>query len=113
MVAKVNPSDRQSAQLAVAMVAYATRVSPDHLLTRERGSQTTAKARQTAMYLTYVGFGMSLARVALAFGRDRSTVAHACRLIEDARDDPDFDDWLNQVEASLQLMAPLTIKRAA
>jgi len=34
---------------------------------------------------------LSLTEVARGFARDRTTVSHACHLIEDRRDDPDFD----------------------
>ncbi len=54
------------------------------------------------MYLLHAGFGLSLARVANAFRRDRSTVGHACHLIEDRRDDLDFDDWIDRLERVLR-----------
>jgi hypothetical protein len=52
------------------------------------------------MYVAYVGFGMSLARVAAAFGRDKSTIAYACRVMEDRRDEPAFDRWMEALEVS-------------
>jgi chromosomal replication initiation ATPase DnaA len=39
------------------------------------------------MYLAHVHLGLSLSEVGRAFGRDRTTVAHACARIEDSRDD--------------------------
>jgi chromosomal replication initiation ATPase DnaA len=57
-------------------------------------------ARQVAMYIATVGFGLSCARVAGAMGRDRSTVAHACRMVEERRDDPAFDRWIEALEQS-------------
>jgi chromosomal replication initiation ATPase DnaA len=42
------------------------------------------------MYLAHVGRGVSMTKVGRLFERDRPTVAHACGLIEDKRDDPDF-----------------------
>ena len=54
------------------------------------------------MYLTHIPFGMSLHRGAVAVGRDRSTVAYACHLIEDRRDDPKVDDMLDQLESALR-----------
>ncbi len=56
-----------------------------------RGSQRVAFARQIAMYLAHVGFGLSFESIGRTFGRDRTTVAHACRVVEDARDDIWFD----------------------
>ena len=41
-----------------------------------------------AMYLAHVAFGLTFTRVGICFGRDRTTVRHACALIEDRRDDP-------------------------
>lgn len=43
------------------------------------------------MYLAHVGFSLSAESVARQFRRDRSTVAHACRVVEDNRDDRWFD----------------------
>lgn len=56
-----------------------------------RGSQRVAFARQIAMYLAHVCFGLSFESVGRAFGRDRTTVAHACRIVEDRREDIWFD----------------------
>jgi hypothetical protein len=39
------------------------------------------------MYLAHTGFELSFAAIGQAFERDRTTVAHACRIIEDGRDD--------------------------
>jgi chromosomal replication initiation ATPase DnaA len=47
--------------------------------------------RQIAMYVTHVILGVSMADVGRGFGRDRTTVVYACHLIEDMRDDEDFD----------------------
>ncbi|MEJ0023711.1 MAG: helix-turn-helix domain-containing protein [Alphaproteobacteria bacterium] len=65
-----------------------------------------ATARQAAMYLTDVAFEMSLARVAIAFGRDRSTVAHACHVMEERRDDAEMDAWLDAMESALKGAPP-------
>lgn len=54
-----------------------------------------------AMYLAHVAFGLSFTRVGICFGRDRTTVRHACALIEDRRDDPGYDLALSALEAGL------------
>ena len=59
-----------------------------------------AFARQSAMYLAHVSFGLSFSEIGRAFGRDRTTAAHACRLIEDRRDDPAVDAVLGQLESA-------------
>ena len=60
-----------------------------------------AFARQAAMYLAHVKLGLSLSEVGAYFGRDRTTVAHACLRMEDSRDDPRLEIVLNCVEAAL------------
>ena len=99
--------DERQAQLAVGLVAYALQLSPTDIMTQRRGTAEVAYGRQIAMYIVYVGFGISLARVAMAFGRDRSTVAYACHQIEDRRDDPSIDDWLDALEMALRQTAEL------
>ena len=93
--------DCARARFACDAVAFALGFS-ECLLQPSRGSADAAFARQMAMYLCHVGFGMSLARVALAFGRDRSTVGHACHLVEDRRDEPAFDQLLCALEQAVR-----------
>lgn len=108
MVAFRYRNDRNSAHLAAGLVGYALDIRPEAILAAGRSAHHVAKARHIAMYLAHIGFGMSLARVATAFERDRSTVAHACRQIEDKRDDAAFDQWLETLEQGLVTVAPLS-----
>lgn len=106
--------DRARAQLARQAVAFSTGVPVEAVNALTRGTAQAALARQMAMYLAHVAFEMSLARVAQAFGRDRSTVAHACAKIEDLRDDAAFDSSLDDLETSLRSMPdPARLKRLA
>jgi chromosomal replication initiation ATPase DnaA len=73
-------------------------VSVPELYAASRGRARAAFARQVAMYLGHVAFGMSLTRVAQLFGRDRTTARHACHLVEDCRDDPAIDRLLTALE---------------
>ncbi len=61
----------------------------------KRGVRDVAEARQVAMYLAHVCCRMTLTEVGLMFGRDRTTVAHACLKVEYRRDDPSFDRALD------------------
>ena len=99
--------DAARARLAVGLVAYGLSQSTNAILKEGRGTAQAAFARQIAMYSVYVAFGLSLSRVAIAFGRDRSTVSHACHQIEDRRDNPDFDTWLDALEQALRQAATL------
>ncbi|XBQ15321.1 MAG: helix-turn-helix domain-containing protein [Oceanicaulis sp.] len=94
--------DRARARLAIQTVAYALGVPAEEIAAPTRGSAQAALARQVAMYLAHVAFEMSLQRAAQAFGRDRSTAAHACHRIEDRRDDAAFDAFLDELEACLR-----------
>jgi hypothetical protein len=73
-------------------------VASTDLAAPSRGKAPVALARQAAMYLAHVSCGMSLTDVGAVFGRDRTTVAHACAVIEDRRDDPVFDRALELME---------------
>ena len=65
---------------------------------QSRGKAPVALARQAAMYLAHVACGLNLTDVGRIFARDRTTVAHACAVIEDRRDDPVFDRALELME---------------
>lgn len=68
---------------------------------QERGGARAAFARQMAMYLCHLVFAMRVSEIAVSFGRDRTTVAHALRRIEEARENPDVDRYLCWLEAVL------------
>ncbi len=84
-----------------ALVCGALGISLAELRAEKRGRASAAFARQTAMYLAHVHLGLSLSQVGLSFGRDRTTVAHACACVEDSRDDPKFEYVLSCLEAAL------------
>ena len=81
------------------------RIDNGQLRRPTRGRSRVAFARQVAMYLAHVTFGLTLTTVGQAFGRDRTTVSHACALVEDARDNPEFDRTLELLEAIAKRLA--------
>jgi hypothetical protein len=85
----------EAAAFATA-AAFAVPVGELHATTRR--SSYVAFVRQSAMYLSHVAFGVNLSEVGRAFGRDRTTAAHACRVIEDRREDPAVDVVLTSLE---------------
>jgi chromosomal replication initiation ATPase DnaA len=109
---KRRADDEAAARLAAEVAGYGLGVPGDEILSLARGAAETAFARQVAMYLCHVAFALSLSRVAVAFGRDRSTVAHACHAIEDRRDDEPFDAWIGALEGSLR-EAPSPVQQLA
>lgn len=85
------PDPDQIRHRVIACVAFDFGLDAAALEAPLRGSQRMAFARQIAMYLAHVSFGLSFDAIGRAFGRDRTTVAHACRVVEDGRDDIWFD----------------------
>ena len=81
-----------------ATVASVYGVGLGQLSIRTRGRSSTAFARQVAMYLTHVTCGLSLTEVGRLFMRDRTTVAHACQVVEGKRDEPLFDESMGLLE---------------
>jgi chromosomal replication initiation ATPase DnaA len=73
-------------------------VSGHDLRQANRCSQGIARVRQIAMYLCNTTLGVSLTEIGKAICRDRTTVSHAVQLIEDLRDDAEFDAIMEQVE---------------
>jgi chromosomal replication initiation ATPase DnaA len=98
--------DVARARLVQQAVAFTFGECIEDITAPTRKTRAAARARQTAMYLAHIAFGMSMDRVAHAFGRDRSTVAYACRVIEDRREDGDFDDRLDRLEEFLRAAPP-------
>lgn len=100
-----SPADPHNAELAHRRVSACVMqdfgVAADELNAPSRGSPRTALARQVAMYLCHVGFSLSFEAIGRLFGRDRTTVAHACRVIEDRRDDIWFDCRIAALELAL------------
>ena len=91
-----------AADALVAVVAENRAVAPRLLFHHSRCRAPVATSRQLAMYLMHVLLGRSLAEVGRFFGRDRTTVSHACARIEDMRDSPAFDDEVNRLEALIE-----------
>lgn len=85
-------------------VAEAFDVDAERLRDPTRGSVRVALARQVAMYLGHVVCGMSLTDVGGLFRRDRTTVAHACCVVEERRDEPAFDRAVELLERITRIL---------
>jgi len=97
-------TSRKTAQRLCDLIAIATAaafaVPVGELIAGTRRSAYIAFARQSAMYLAHVTFGLNYSEIGRAFGRDRTTTAHACELIEDRRDDPTVEAVLGLLESA-------------
>jgi Bacterial dnaA protein helix-turn-helix len=92
---------RQKIELAVAI---SFDVAPELLSFPSRGRAPVCQARQVSMYVAHVCFSLSMTQVGQMFGRDRSTVAHACEVTEQRRDNAAFDAFLSRVEMVIRIM---------
>ncbi len=95
---------RSHAALCGAAAAASLAIPGDKIAARGK-PQRVARARQIAIYLAHVGFGLNYTHLSEAFGRDRTTIRHACFRIEDARDDLRLDRALDCLEGALRLQA--------
>ena len=110
---------------AAALHAHFRRAAIEHAVTQvfgiaghdlrraTRGRAKVALARQVAMYLAHVGCGLSLTETGRLFDRDRTTVSHACGIIEDRRDDPLFDRALDLLEWAVPALATRAVPTVA
>ena len=53
------------------------------------------------MYLLHTLYGFSFTLIGAHFSRSRKTVAHACAVVENLRDDPAMDRVLSTLETAL------------
>jgi hypothetical protein len=63
--------------------------------------RTLCHVRQIAMYVCHVALQIPLLDIGIAFGRDRTTVSHACHVVEDRRDDAAYDEFVAAVERTV------------
>lgn len=97
-------SDYLKTELVTEVVCSVFSLTRAQIISKNRGKANIAFARQVAMYLANISLGLSFTEIGVEFGRDRTTVAHACQLIEDKREDSLFDWSIDLMERSLLLL---------
>lgn len=70
----------------------------DRVIVRHERRRPSCHVRQISMYVCHVALQMSFSDIGAAFGRDRTTVGHACHVVEDRRDDAAFDEFVSAIE---------------
>ena len=76
-----------TARFIEALVESAFGIARSALHAPQRGTAEVAFARQVAIYLVHVRLGLTYAAAGRFFGRDRTTAAYACRVIEERREE--------------------------
>jgi len=74
-------------------------VSSKELRKPGRTSESISRVRQIIMYVTHVVLRLNMGEIGRGFARDRTTVQYACKVVEDLRDDPDFDRVVSVLES--------------
>jgi chromosomal replication initiation ATPase DnaA len=97
-------ADRDAADM-LALIRQELAVDPEAMLSRGRGNALAALSRQLLIYLLHVHRGRTYRDIAALVGRDRTTITHACAIIEDRREDPAFDETVGRIEAALDRIA--------
>jgi len=90
------------ASLAIATVSLEFGLVEIDLTHPSKGSRRLRFVRQVAMYLLHVVYEMNHTHIGKLFSKDRSTVSHACKVVENSRDDGVFDMKLIRLENFLR-----------
>lgn len=97
--------NRVAAHLHIAegYVSRAYCIRPSQFFLQTRGERHVSQARQLVMYLAHVELGLPLEHVGHRYHRHKSTAAYACRVTENRRDDPEFDELVSELETLISL----------
>ena len=98
---KCAPPDERALELCEGMIditAALFNVSSKEIRKPGRSNLGVSRVRQVAMYVAHVVLRLNMSDIGRAFGRDRTTVQYACHLVEDLRDDTDFDRIITMTE---------------
>jgi Bacterial dnaA protein helix-turn-helix len=88
----------QACRIVRHVVAELVMMTNDRVTMRRDRRRMMCHIRQIAMYVCHVSLSIPLSEIGDAFGRDRTTVSHACHVVEDRRDDSGYDELISTVE---------------
>lgn len=105
----LSPFEQQALACSICRraVCLALGVALVDMQSASRNCADIAVARQIAMYFAHTMFGFSYHDVGEQFSRDRTTVAYACRKVEDLRESSAFDATLCEIESMLAAMVDM------
>jgi CO dehydrogenase/acetyl-CoA synthase alpha subunit len=87
---------------ACALVARACHVPITAITSTSRNSAAASEARMLVMYLLHTVTRYNLTEIATVFDRDRTTVGHAVKTVEDSRDNLIFDWLVRRIESAFR-----------
>jgi len=101
------PGDRLLATFVNQMVASSFNLPAQTLFVLTRQNSRATRARQISIYLMHTALSFPLSKIASIYDKDRTTVGYACRVIEDLRDKPAFDDRIIELENTIETVLAL------
>lgn len=88
--------------IIVAAVSLEFGIVETNLVKPHKAGRHLRFARQVAMYLAHIVYELNHTQIGRLFSKDRSTVSHACKVVEDSREDGVFDMKLIRLENFLR-----------
>lgn len=110
---KIIARQTHQAGLAIAAVALEFGVTEPDFIDPPYASPHLRFTRQLAMYLTHIVYELNPTHIARIFLKDRSTVAHALKVIEDCREDAVLDMKIIRLENFLRQSPKVVESEAA
>lgn len=92
-------------------VGGAMSIDPGGLSRRGRGDARTAFARHVAIYIARTRLGFSFTAAGRLFDRDRTTAAHACRRVEERRDELWADELIERIDRAVGQRAASAVRQ--
>lgn len=99
------PAEPDIGRVLAEAVGGALSVDPKKLAVKGRGDARTAFARHIAIYIARTRLGLSFTAAGRLFDRDRTTAAHACRRVEERRDELWADELVERIDQILGVWA--------
>lgn len=85
-------------EAVIDIVSAYFNVSSKDLRSPSRSAAPVARVRQVGMYVAHTTLQLTMQDVGAGFARDRTTVKHAVHVIEDLREDIEFDAIIAIIE---------------
>lgn len=91
-------------EAVIDIVSAFFNVSGKDIRNPTRSPAPVARVRQIGMYAAHTVLQIPMKEVGCGFARDRTTVQHAVNLVEDWREDREFDGIVDQVERLVRVL---------